>query len=59
MQTQFQHTVGGITHQLDGAVRKPATDQADHLMCPHPDRLVPLAQPFTHFGSRGEDTQER
>jgi hypothetical protein len=27
---------------------KPSTDQADHLMCPHPDRLVPLAQPFTH-----------
>ena len=50
MQTQFQHTVGGITHQLDGPIRKPSTNQTDHLMCPHPHRLVPLAQSFTHFG---------
>ena len=48
MQPQFQHTVGGITHQLDGTIRKPSTDEADHLMRPHPHGLVPLAQPFTH-----------
>ena len=29
VQTQFQHTVGGIAHQLDGTIRKPSTDQAD------------------------------
>jgi len=25
MQTQFQHPVGGIAHQLDGTVGKPST----------------------------------
>jgi hypothetical protein len=42
MQPQFQDRVGGITHQLDFATRKPSMDQADHLVRPHPDRLVPL-----------------
>ena len=59
VQTQFQHTVGGIAHQLDGAVRKPATNHADHLMRPHPYCLVPLAQPFTHLWGCSEHTQER
>jgi hypothetical protein len=48
MQTQFQHTVGSIAHQLDGPIGKPSANEADHLMRPHPDGLVSLAQPFTH-----------
>src|SRR2546423_1733487 len=40
MQTQFQHTVGRIAHEFDGAVGKPSPDQANHLVCPHPHRLV-------------------
>jgi len=33
--------------------------QADHLMRPHPNRFVSLAQPFAHLWSRGEYAQER
>ena len=59
MQPQFQHTVGSIAHQLDAAVGKPATHQANHLLRPQRHRLVSLAQPFTHFVGRRQDTQER
>ena len=48
MQSQFQHTVGSIAHQLDGAIRQPAAHQADHLLCPRRNCLMPLAQLFTH-----------
>src|SRR5258706_8251499 len=58
MQSQLQHGISGITHQLDFSVGKPSADQADHLVRPHPDRLVPLAQAFTHLRSRREHTQE-
>lgn len=48
MQTPFQHKGSCLTHQLERPAGKPSTNQVDHLRCPHPDRLVPLAQPFTH-----------
>ena len=48
MQPQFQHTVGSIAHQLDGVIREPSANQADHLMRPHRYGFVSLAQPFTH-----------
>jgi hypothetical protein len=44
LQTQFQHTVSRIAHQLDLPIGKPTPDQADHLMGPHRDRFVPFAQ---------------
>jgi hypothetical protein len=59
MQSQFQDRRGGIAHQFNGPLREKAPDQAEHLMRPHPHRLVPLAQPFTHLGGRRKDTQER
>ncbi|WP_245994093.1 hypothetical protein [Tengunoibacter tsumagoiensis] len=43
MQSQLQHCVGGIAHELERAAGKPVADQTDHLMCPHPDSLVSLA----------------
>ncbi len=59
MQPQFQHTVGGIAHQPDAPVWEPSMDEADHLMCPHRDGLVPLAQSFAHFRRRRGHTEER
>ena len=49
MQSQFQYTVGGIAHHLDGVERRAiGSPLADHLMCPHPHGLVSLAQLFTY-----------
>ena len=49
MHSQFQYTVGGIAHQLDGVERRAiGSPLADHLMCPHPHGLVSLAQLFTY-----------
>src|SRR6266566_8983721 len=59
MQSQFQHTVGSIAHQLDRAVGKPTADQADHLLRPHRHRLVPLAQPFTDAPSVVASTHKK
>jgi hypothetical protein len=58
MQSQFQHTVGSIAHQLDRAVGKPTPDQADHLLRPHRHRFVPLAQPFTDLRGGCQHTQK-
>jgi hypothetical protein len=59
MQAQFQHIVSCITHQLDGTGRR-AIDSplADHLMRPHRDGLVSLAQPFTDLQSGCQHTQK-
>ncbi len=59
MQTQFQHRISGITQKLDFTIRKPSTDQADHLMRPPRDGLVPLAQAFADFGRGRQHTEER
>jgi hypothetical protein len=59
MQTQCQHPVGGIAHQLDGTVGKPSTNQADRLMRPHRNSFVPLAQAFTHLRGGCQSAQER
>lgn len=58
-EAQFQHAVGGIAHQLDGAAGQPAADQANHLLGSPPNGFVPLAQPLTHFRGGRQDAQER
>ena len=58
MQTQFQHTVRGIAHQLDRPVGKPAADQADHLVSPQSHCLVSLAQLCTDFRGGCQHTQK-
>jgi hypothetical protein len=58
LESQFQKTVGGIAHQLDRPIGKPATDQADHLMRPHANRLVSFAQVYADLRGRRQYTQK-
>jgi hypothetical protein len=59
MPPEFQDRGGGLAHQRERPVGEPSADQADHLMRPHPDGRVPLAQRFTDVGRRRQHTHER
>jgi hypothetical protein len=51
-QPPFQDTGGGLAHERDATARTPSAHQTDHLMRLHAHGLLPLAQVFTHLGSR-------
>jgi hypothetical protein len=58
IQSQFENTVGSVLQQFDLAIREPVPDQTDHLMRPHADGLVALAQSCAHFWSGCQHAQE-
>ena len=57
--TVGQNTVGQVAHQLDRPPGQPAAEQADQLVCPHPERFVAPAQSRAHLRGRGQRAQKR